>query len=110
MDNNEVLKGFTNTILLKLLSKNDSYGYEITKAVENDSEGFFKITQAACYKSLNRLEKDGYVEIYWKKNEGTPQRKYYKITDLGIIRLEANYNEWLLVSKYLGRLIGVRDE
>ena len=80
---NPLLKGSLITIILKLLSEHDKmYGYEITKKVQELSQGTLKLTEGALYPSLHKLEADGLLDVS-VENIGNRSRKYYSLTKKG---------------------------
>lgn len=79
----EMLKGSLKSIVLKLLAENDKmYGYEITRKVEELSEGKIKLTYGALYPVLHKLEKDGSL-VTESQNVNNRTRIYYKLTPKG---------------------------
>jgi len=54
----DLLRGHTDTIILKLLSDGDRYGYEIIKMVGETTEGDYQLKEPTMYSSLKRLEKE----------------------------------------------------
>lgn len=62
----ELLKGSLEGMILERISRGETYGYEITKYL-NDL-GFDEIVEGTVYTILVRLEKKGLVEIE-KKNQ-----------------------------------------
>lgn len=93
MDSNKIIKGSLSTIILQLLQNNGHmYGYEITKAVSDSSKGKTKVTEAALYPALHRLEEAGILETEAEIVEGRI-RKYYKLSRKGkkeaAVQLEA---------------------
>lgn len=83
MISNELLKGSLKTIVLKLLKENGRmYGYEITRKVEELTEGKIKLTYGALYPVLHKLEKEG-VLITESENYNNRIRIYYSLTPKG---------------------------
>jgi PadR family transcriptional regulator PadR len=79
----EMLKGSLKSIVLKLLAENDKmYGYEITRKVEELSEGKIQLTYGALYPVLHKLEKDGSL-VTESQNVNNRTRIYYKLTPKG---------------------------
>jgi DNA-binding PadR family transcriptional regulator len=79
----EMLKGSLKSIVLKLLADNDKmYGYEITRKVEELSEGKIQLTYGALYPVLHKLEKDGSL-VTESQNVNNRTRIYYKLTPKG---------------------------
>ena len=76
---NNFISGITELLILSLLSQNDKYVYEISKDIENLSDGLLKISQNTLYSATYKLEKDGYISEYSKKVGRKRVRVYYKI-------------------------------
>ena len=83
MISSELLKGSLKTIVLKLLKENGRmYGYEITRKVEDLTEGKIKLTYGALYPVLHKLESEG-VLITESENFNNRIRIYYSLTPKG---------------------------
>jgi len=83
MISSELLKGSLKTIVLKLLKENGRmYGYEITRKVEELTEGGFKLTYGALYPVLHKLENEG-ILITESENFNNRIRIYYSLTPKG---------------------------
>lgn len=79
----ELLKGSLKTIILKLLEENGRmYGYEITRRVEELTEGKIKLTYGALYPVLHKLEAEG-ILITESENFNNRIRIYYLLTPKG---------------------------
>ena len=79
----DLLRGHTDTIILKLLMNGDKYGYEITKLIQTNSRSEYELKEATMYSSLKRLEGDGGITSYWGDESQGGRRKYYRITAKG---------------------------
>lgn len=79
----ELLKGSLKSIVLKLLAENGRmYGYDITRKVEEITQGKIKLTYGALYPVLHKLEVEGAV-ITEAENYNNRMRIYYKLTPKG---------------------------
>jgi PadR family transcriptional regulator, regulatory protein PadR len=79
----DLIKGSLKTIVLKLLQENGRmYGYDITRKVEEMTEGKIKLTYGALYPVLHKLEKEG-VLITESENYNNRIRIYYLLTPHG---------------------------
>ena len=94
----ELLKGSTSIMILKIISEKDSYGYEITQTLYQKSNNSFKLNEGTLYPILHSLEKEGYIESYRKNSETGRERKYYRITAIGMMKLNSQIKEWELFS------------
>ncbi|HSX17723.1 MAG TPA: PadR family transcriptional regulator [Patescibacteria group bacterium] len=90
----DLLRGHTDTILLRLLSEGDKYGYEITKMVTERSGNQYELNEATMYSSMKRLEKDGHIVAYWGDESQGGRRRYYRITPSGRKLYKGNKQNW----------------
>lgn len=83
MISSELLKGSLKTIVLKLLEENGRmYGYEITRRVEEITNGKIVLTYGALYPVLHKLEKEGVLQVE-SVNYNNRMRIYYRLTPKG---------------------------
>jgi PadR family transcriptional regulator PadR len=83
MISKELIKGTLRFIVLKLLSDTDKmYGYEITQKVSEITGNKIKLTFAALYPVLHKMEADGLVRTK-SVNVNNRIRKYYSLTAKG---------------------------
>lgn len=101
----DLLRGHTDTIILKFLSDGDKYGYEITKLVHEQSGHLYELKEATMYSSLKRLEQDGHILSYWGDETQGGRRKYYQITASGRAQYETNKQNWQFSKKILDTLL-----
>jgi PadR family transcriptional regulator, regulatory protein PadR len=95
MYSSELIKGTLKTIILNLLAENkEMYGYEISKKVEELTQGKIQITEGAMYPILHKLEADGLLTTR-EVNIGKRVRKYYSVTKTGKTESEAKTSELL---------------
>jgi DNA-binding PadR family transcriptional regulator len=79
----EFLRGTLKTIVLSLLAEQKRmYGYEITQAVKERTQGEITLTFGALYPVLHKLEQEGLVLAESVEVEGR-LRKYYSLTTDG---------------------------
>lgn len=101
----ELLKGSTGTLILKLLDRQDLYGYELIKELERSSDGTFVLKEGTLYPILHAMEAERWVEAYWSEVEGR-KRKYYRLTDGGKRKLQEKEREWRLFRNAVDRVLG----
>lgn len=90
----QLLKGTLEGCILAIISKNATYGYEISRQL--GEYGFGSIAEGTIYPLLLRLEKNKLVTAVYRQSELGPKRKYYLLTDKGRTQLEQfaeNYRE-----------------
>ncbi len=101
----DLLRGHTDTIILKLLMSGDKYGYEISKLIHSNSSGEYELKEATMYSSLKRLESDGNITSYWGDETQGGRRKYYRITEKGKQVYFENKNNWEYAKRVLDNLL-----
>jgi PadR family transcriptional regulator PadR len=101
----DLLRGHTDTIILKLLLDGDKYGYEITKLVYENSDKQYELKEATMYSSLKRLENDGHISSYWGDETQGGRRKYYHITKSGQELYKSNKQDWDNAKQILKELL-----
>lgn len=79
----QLKKGILEYLVLVVIAKEDSYGYQIVKEVSN----YIEITESTLYPILKRLEQGEAVETY-SVEHNSRLRKYYKITEIGKFKLK----------------------
>ena len=102
----DVLRGYTDTIILNRLREADSYGYEINKQISGLSGGVLELKEATLYTAFRRLENGGYIISYWGNEETGARRRYYSITIAGRDRLAEELAAWKETQKALNALLG----
>ena len=101
----DLLRGHTDTIILRLLLDDDKYGYEITKLVSEQSDLQYELKEATMYSSLKRLEHDGHIISYWGSESQGGRRKYYRITESGRQVYKVNKQNWDHAKRILDGLL-----
>lgn len=77
------------SVVLASLSKEDMYGYTLTKAITKVLE----VSESSLYPALRRLQKDGHLEAYDQPDNGR-NRRYYRITENGKKKLKEYQLAW----------------
>ena len=85
----QLKRGMLDVCVLKVLTRGDSYGYQIIK----DLDGHVAMSESTLYPILKRLESAQYLTVYSVEHNGR-LRKYYSITDAGRKRIRDFLNEW----------------
>ncbi len=102
----DILRGYTDTIILCQLSHGDSYGYRISKTVAEISQGGLEMKEATLYTAFRRLETGGLIRSYWGDEQTGARRRYYTITPEGRERLARDRAAWRETRELMNRLIG----
>ena len=84
-------------LLLKLLSAEDMYGYQIILELARRSSNVFEMKEGTLYPVLHGMERAGYVEAYEKTAPTGRVRRYYHLTRAGraaFTEEEASWREY----------------
>ena len=100
----DILRGYTDTIILHQLSHGDSYGYQINKTISTLSDGEVELKEATLYTAFRRLETAGLIQSYWG-SETSGARRRYAITEQGQERLVSDLVAWEDTKRQLDQLL-----
>ncbi len=101
----ELLKGVLPLAVMKMLRQRAMYGYELVKEVSTQSDGILKLGQSTLYPLLYNLEAQGLIESEWRESDSGRGRKYYRLTESGLDRLERDLEQWDQLVRGMGRLV-----
>lgn len=99
----QMKKGILPLVVLLIISKQDSYGYQISSEIEKTLG--FEVADGTIYPILMRLCKDELIEPYWVQKDSGMPRKYYKITEIGRKYIVNLTDYYLNITKRIGQLI-----
>ena len=85
----QLKRGLLDICVLAAIKSEDSYGYKIIK----DIQPYLQISESSLYPVLRRLETADMLSVYSVEHNGR-LRKYYRINNKGLMRLNAFSEEW----------------
>ncbi|MDW3179925.1 MAG: helix-turn-helix transcriptional regulator [Acidimicrobiia bacterium] len=71
-------------LVLSLLHREDSYGYELIRNIRTLSNGELEWQEGMLYPLLHRLEQNGMIESYEGTADNGRKRKYYRLLPKGL--------------------------
>ena len=86
---NQMKRGLLDICVLAAIRGEDSYGYQIIK----DVKPYVEISESTLYPILRRLEAAELLTVRSAEHNGR-LRKYYRITAMGLRRIQEFKNEW----------------
>jgi DNA-binding PadR family transcriptional regulator len=101
----EMLKGVLEGCVLELISRGETYGYEITRQL--NALGFTEVVEGTVYTIMVRLEKNQLVNIEKRPSELGPPRKFFTLNAAGRAELERFWQRWAFLS---ARIEALREE
>lgn len=97
-----MLKGVLEGCVLEIISRGETYGYEITQKLRD--LGFTDVVEGTVYTITMRLEKNKLVDIEKKPSTMGPPRKFYTLNTAGHKQLEIFWKKWEFVSGKINEL------
>ncbi|MFW9917697.1 MAG: PadR family transcriptional regulator [Candidatus Thorarchaeota archaeon] len=89
----EVRRGVLQLLVLAILRQKPSHGFEIVSTIRKLSGGLIDIPGGTIYPLLNRLEKNGLLQVVIWEYEGR-KRKIYDLTPMGQKVCEQSVDYW----------------
>src|SRR5579862_7650464 len=90
----ELKRGSLEVLIMALLEQRQRHGYEISKLIDERSDGTIKFHVASLYPTLYRLERKGLIGGRWVEKAGQRRRRYYKLTAEGRKVLASQRSVW----------------
>ena len=106
--NKELVGASTALLILGVIAKSPSYGYQIVKHINSEADDLFVWQEGTVYPVLHKLEKDGLVRSQWQVAETGRKRKYYYITPNGQKALTGYAEQWSEFNNLVVRITEVK--
>lgn len=103
--NADLLRGYTEAIILCRLSGGDSYGYLINREISERTGGQCELKEATLYTAFRRLEQGGFIASYWGDEQSGARRRYYTLTADGRERILREQAQWEETKKLIDQLL-----
>jgi PadR family transcriptional regulator PadR len=102
-------KGSAELLILSLVDTLPRHGYEISKLIEQRSQGALHFHAASLYPLLYRLEKRGWILGKWVEKTGQRRRRFYRLTPQGRKILASQRQGWQTFVEAISRVTGVEN-
>ena len=98
----EMLKGVLEGCVLEIISRGETYGYEITRRL--NALGFTDVVDGTVYTILVRLERGRLVDVIKKPSDMGPPRKFFTLNEAGQEERRKFWDKWEFVSSKISEL------
>lgn len=98
------MNGRFDFIILHLLSREEMYGFQIIKRINDVTDGEIEMKTGTLYPLLQTLEDNGYVSARCLLVHGR-NRKVYRITESGRKYLSAQKERWIKYITFANKII-----
>lgn len=104
-DKSQMMRGTLEGCILKIISTEVTYGYEIVVRLERF--GFEDMREGTIYPLLVRLEKKKKILSEFRPSPLGPSRKYYALTEEGRELLQEFEECWRTISKTVENILAM---
>lgn len=111
MNNRDNLKkGSLEMLILKLLSIQDCYGYQLTQILKKKSGGLINIQSGSLYPTLYKLLDNGYISEYTVKCGKRQERIYYHLESDGEVYLSEQINAYFKTTEAIMNILNCKGD
>ena len=96
--NDELLRGMLDMLVLKALQLGPMHGWGITERLEQGSGNVLRVGQGSLYPALYRLEERGLISSTWGASDNNRRARFYALTARGRTRLAEEREAWQRLS------------
>jgi PadR family transcriptional regulator PadR len=103
----QLKRGLLDVCVLAAIKDGESYGYQIIK----DMKPYIELSESTLYTILKRLETANMLTVRTAEHGGR-LRKYYRITQSGVKRIEEFKQDWteiLSIYRFVTKEDGIHD-
>ena len=100
--NAQMRKGVLELCVLSVISDKEVYTSDILSSLK-DAE--MLVVEGTVYPLLTRLKNEGVLKYRWEESTSGPPRKYYSLTETGIILLNKLTENWQDLNKSVNRIL-----
>lgn len=104
-DSLELRYGSLDLLILRTLAGEPMHGYGISSFIRDRTAGLLEIVDAALYKCLHRLERQGLVTGEWGATDENRRAKFYQLTPAGRAALRAETSAWRQYVAAVGKVL-----
>lgn len=106
-DKSQLMRGTLEGCILKFLSEETTYGYELVERLEQN--GFQDIKEGTIYPLLVRLEKKRIIRSEFRPSPLGPSRKYYSLTPDGFEYLQEFTENWKQIEASVNQIFRLEE-
>lgn len=98
----QLYKGILEGCILAIISRQTVYGYELSIKL---AEQGLEVSEGSIYPILLRLQKEKLIAGEMRKSVSGPNRKYYTLTESGIVALQLFKQNWEMIKSPVDQLL-----
>jgi transcriptional regulator len=101
----DILQGTLDVLILRALAWKPMHGFAVSEWIRQRADDAIVVQDAALYKALHRLERDGAVSPSWGLSENNRRARYYELTARGRQQLREESLAWRRYSAAVDRVL-----
>jgi PadR family transcriptional regulator, regulatory protein PadR len=102
--NPNFMNGVPELLILRLLQREEMYGYEIVQAIRSRTDEVIAVGEGVVYPVLHALERDGALRSR-RKTVNSRSRIYYFVTRRGTRRLADLSEAWINLAAAIQKML-----
>ena len=99
------LRGALDLLVLRILSAEPLHGYAIAGKVRTLTDDALRVEEGSLYPALYRMERSGWLEASWGKNEKNRRVRVYELTSTGRQQLSAELDGWETFTQAITKVV-----
>ncbi len=99
------LRGALDLLVLRVLDAQALHGYGIARKIRGLTDDALSIEEGSLYPALYRMERHGWVEASWGKNENNRSVRVYELTPDGREQLGAELAGWESFTQAVAKVV-----
>ena len=100
-----LLQGTLDLLILKSLATGEMHGLDISRRIQQITQGTFVVKPGSLFPALHRMEDEGWISSFWGDSENNRRAKYYRLTKPGRKQLEVETERWGRISWAIGQAL-----
>src|SRR5690349_18995323 len=105
--NKELVGASTGVLILGVLRRGSSYGYDIVRQVNEQARGAFTWQEGTVYPVLHKLEREGLIRSRWQESESGRRWKDSGLRASGLSGFDEGAGQWKIFYQMVSRIAGV---
>ncbi len=102
----EIPPGTLYLLILRTLARHgEMHGYEMSNWIQQISGDVLRVEEGSLYPSLQRMLLKGWVTAEWGVTAGNRRARYYRLTQAGRKRLEAELEQYHRVNTAIQKVL-----
>ena len=101
----ELPQGTLDLLVLRVLSAGEMHGWGVAQRLSIVSRDALQLQEGTIYPALYRMEAKGWIDSEWAISENNRRAKYYRLTKVGRMQLEAQKEGWARLTAVVAQVM-----